>query len=161
MTVSSYIAVPMYPVPITAQTLTVLLLGAIAGPRWGVICVMLWIALAAIGLPVLSDGAGGLDALTGPTAGYIAGFPIAAYLSGRAAETYPNSRIGLLAAFLMAHLIILGLGWAWLSRVVGPSTALEAGVTPFLIGAVVKSLLALLVVRLWPYKWPAQALAKG
>ncbi|MEM9937295.1 MAG: biotin transporter BioY [Pseudomonadota bacterium] len=152
MTVSSYVSVPMYPVPITAQTLTVLLLGAFAGPRLGVVSVLVWIAIAAAGLPVLSDGAGGLEALSGPTAGYIAGFPIAAYLAGVAERTFPSSSLRLFAAFLVAHLVILGLGWAWLSRIVGPATALEVGVTPFLIGAVIKSALALLAIAIWRYR---------
>lgn len=149
LTASSYAAVPMYPVPITAQTLTVLLLGVFAGPRWGAFTVLIWIVLAAIGLPVLSGGTGGIEALTGPTAGYIAAFPIAAGMAGYSVRAMSKRPVKLTIVFIALHGFILCLGWTWLLRFVGPTAALESGVTPFVIGAVAKSILAVAVIWTW------------
>jgi len=146
LTASSYVSVPMYPVPITMQTLAVLMLGAIAGPRLGAAMVVSWLGLAMMGAPVLAGGKGGLLAFAGPTAGYIAAFPIAAFLAGYVARAkHPAVHF---AGFLAVHVVILGMGWAWLSSLIGPQAALAAGVTPFLIGALIKSALgaSLLVV---------------
>lgn len=74
------------PVPITAQTLGVMLAGSFLGRSTGAISLLLFIVLVAIGLPVLSGGRGGFAALVGPSAGYILSFPIAAYAIGWATE---------------------------------------------------------------------------
>lgn len=143
MALAARIAVPMTPVPMTLQTFAVLLAGAVLGVRLGVAAVLLYLALAAVGLPVLSDGASGLAPFTGPTAGYLFAFPVAAGLAGALfdrAET-TASRIALM---LGAHLLILGAGAAWLASRVGVRPALDDGFTPFLIGAGVKSVLAAL-----------------
>jgi biotin transport system substrate-specific component len=69
-------------VPITAQTLGVMLAGAVLGPRKGPLAVLLVLALAAIGLPVLSGGRGGLGVFVGPTAGYLIGWIAGALVVG-------------------------------------------------------------------------------
>lgn len=74
------------PVPITAQTLGVMLAGCFLGKRTAALSLILFIILVAIGLPVLSGGRGGLSALVGPSAGYIFSWPIAAYCIGWASE---------------------------------------------------------------------------
>ncbi|GGO01985.1 biotin transporter BioY [Saccharibacillus kuerlensis] len=74
------------PVPITAQTLGVMLAGGFLGKKTGAISLILFIVLVALGLPVLAGGNGGLAPLIGPTAGYIWSWPIAAFLIGWAAE---------------------------------------------------------------------------
>ena len=71
LTLSSYISVPMVPVPVTMQTLAVTLVGALLGRRLGAITVMAWLAQAMAGLPVLANGAGGIHHFAGPTAGYL------------------------------------------------------------------------------------------
>ena len=141
------VSLPMAPVPMTLQSLAVVLAGGVLGPRWGVAAMVLYLAAAAVGLPVLSDGGGGMAALTGPTAGYLAGFVLAAGAVGMAGRrgwlARPASGIALLST---AHLLILLPGAAWLARGMGWNAALEAGFTPFLIGAVVKSAVAWLVL---------------
>lgn len=134
------LTVPMTPVPMTLQTFAVLLAGVALGPLKGVVAALLYLALGAMGLPVFSDGGGGLDAFTGPTAGYLIAFPLAAGLVGAVSEKPAWRRpVPATALMLVAHLLILGLGAAWLATLIGPSEALAAGFTPFLIGAAVKS----------------------
>lgn len=74
------------PVPITAQTLGVMLAGCFLGKRTGALSLVLFIILVLIGLPVLTGGRGGLGVLVGPSAGYIFSWPIAAYLIGWASQ---------------------------------------------------------------------------
>lgn len=134
--------VPMVPVPMTMQTFAVLLAGAVLGPLWGGAAVLLYLALAAAGLPLLSDGASGLGPFSGATAGYLFAFPVAAAIAGRVADKGGLDRFAPAVAVLTAlHLLILGLGAFWLGTRIGLSEAVAAGFTPFLIGMVVKSAL--------------------
>lgn len=148
MGLAAQVAVPMHPVPMTMQTWAVLLAGGVLGARCGVVSVLVYMLAAALGLPVLSDGASGIERFTGPTAGYLAAFPIGAALAGVAAGRgwlrRPVTGWGVLMA---GHLIILGLGTARLARDLGAQAALEVGFTPLLIGAGLKS--ALVLACLW------------
>src|SRR5687768_8786323 len=83
---SSWIEAPMYPVPMTMQTFAVLLIAGLAGARLAGEITFAWLAQAAIGMPVLAGGAGGLAYFAGPTGGYLAGFLAAAVLVGWIAE---------------------------------------------------------------------------
>lgn len=141
------VSVPMVPVPMTLQSLAVVLAGGVLGPRLGMAAMILYLAAAAVGLPVLSDGRSGIEALSGPTAGYLVGFVLAAAAVGLAVRrgrlTRPIAGIALLSA---AHLLILLPGAAWLARGIGWTDAFAGGFTPFLIGAVVKSATAWLIL---------------
>ncbi|WP_336028777.1 biotin transporter BioY [Geodermatophilus sp. FMUSA9-8] len=75
-------AIPVGAVPITAQTLGVMLAGAVLGARRGFLAVLLFLLLVAVGLPLLSSGAGGLAPFAGVTAGYLFSWPFAAALIG-------------------------------------------------------------------------------
>ena len=140
MALCAQITVPMTPVSMTLQTFAVLLAGAVLGPWRGVASVLLYLALGAAGLPVLSDGAAGFAHFSGSTAGYLFAFPLAALLVGLLIDKAPNlaARFGLMLA---AHVLILTLGAGWLALDIGLAAALEHGVTPFLIGMAVKSAL--------------------
>jgi biotin transport system substrate-specific component len=140
MAVCARVTVPMTPVSMTLQTFAVLLAGAVLGPWRGAASVLLYLAMGAVGLPVFSDGAAGLAVLSGPTAGYLLAFPLAAGMVGALAGR-PAFRPHWAATMLMlaGHLLILAFGAAWLAAVIGGREALAAGVTPFLIGAAVKS----------------------
>ena len=145
---SSWAAVPMVPVPMTLQTYALFTIAGLAGGRLALEIVIVWLAQAAIGLPVLAGGASGIEALTGPTMGYLAGMLGAAPLVGRFAET-PRSWWALALACLGGHALILGLGFAGLVLdSPGFASAFQGGVQPFLLGAVVKSLAAALTVTL-------------
>lgn len=154
LTASSYVAVPLYPVPVTLQTLAVVMMGAVLGWRAGVGVVLAWLALAFMGAPLLSNGGGSPVAFVGPTAGYLASFPTAAALAG----LLPRARTPLgyalgFAGFLGLHGLILAMGWAWLSRLVGAEAAFVSGVVPFLIGSVVKAGLASAILAALPEGW--------
>ena len=139
--------IPMIPAPITLQTFALMVIAGLSGPRMTVGIVALYLAEAAIGLPVLAGGAGGPAALLGPTGGYLAGFlpagAAAALLAGRG-----RSVPVLAAAFVVGHLMILAFGGAWLSLFVGPRAAWVGGVAPFLIGSAIKTAMAVAVVKL-------------
>lgn len=146
---SSWVSAPMYPVPMTMQTFAILLVAGLAGARLGVAIVITWLAQAALGLPFLAEGAGGLDHFAGPTAGYLVGFVVAVIVSGSLAER-PGLRgwLEMLGLFLLGHAIILACGWSRLAMIIGPQPAFDSGVSPFLLGSVLKSFLAVAVIRL-------------
>lgn len=141
---SSWIEVPMVPVPMTMQTFAVTMVGALYGWRLGTITVLAWLGEAMIGLPVLSGGAGGAHHFVGPTAGYLAGFPVAALLVGYLAERgwTAGSLVRGFGVMLLGNALILALGAAWLAMLIGRDQAIALGVLPFLLGAVLKSALA-------------------
>lgn len=141
---SSWVEVPMLPVPMTMQTFAVTLIGALYGWRLGAITVLAWLGEAVVGLPVLAGGAGGIAHFAGPTAGYLFAFPLAAALVGWLAErgwTRGNLLLSF-AAMLLGNAFILVMGGAWLAALIGANDAMTYGVTPFVLGAIVKSALA-------------------
>lgn len=73
-------------VPITAQSLGIMLCGTVLGGRRGALAVLLFLGLTALGLPLLSGGRGGLGVFAGPSVGYLIGFPVAAYVAGWVVE---------------------------------------------------------------------------
>ncbi|MGV0912386.1 biotin transporter BioY [Martelella sp. FOR1707] len=144
LALSSYIEVPMVPVPVTMQTFAVTLVGALYGWRLGGLTIVAWLIEGALGLPVLAGGAAGFAHFMGPTGGYLFAFPIAGMVAGFLAERGWNGhRVGLaFLAMLAGNALCLLLGAAWLSLMIGVGAAFTAGVLPFLIGAVLKSALA-------------------
>lgn len=138
------VTVPGSPVPQSLQTLAVLAAGLALGPRWGLAAGLIYLAAGALGLPVFAGGSSGLAALSGPTAGYLVGFPLAAFLVGAGSRDLGPRPVwrtvpGVLGLGLAGHLLILTLGWAGLALRIDPAEALSAGVTPFLWGMAVKS----------------------
>lgn len=151
LTVSSYVSLPMVPVPVTLQTLVVVLLGAVAGPRAGAAIVMAWLGLALAGAPVLAGGKTGLLAFAGPTAGYLFAFPVAAFLAGFLPKGQALAQHGVrFAGFLGLHVLILALGGGWLAMLSTPEIALASGVVPFLAGSLLKSALAAAMIAAMP-----------
>jgi len=150
LTASSWVSVPMIPVPMTLQTLAVMLVGALYGWRLGVLTILVWLALGALGLPVLAGGTGGIARFLGLTGGYLLAFPLAGALTGWLAERgWDGERVSLaFAAMLIAHALCLLLGGAWLAATVGVQKAIAVGVSPFVPGAVVKSVLGAALLKL-------------
>ena len=138
------IQLPFSPVPITGQTMAVLLVGALLGSRRGALAVLAYIAEGLAGLPVFAGGAAGLARLFGPTGGYLVGFVAAAFLVGWLAERGWDRRFGTtLAAMTLGNLVIYAVGVVWLAVFVGGlSRAWSLGVLPFLPGDVIKIILA-------------------
>lgn len=144
------------PVPITAQSLGVMLAGCILGAKRGTAAVLLVLLLVAIGLPVLSGGRGGLAVFAGPTAGYIVGWAIGAFVCGLIAERFVKEEQGELTqllAFLAASIIggiavvyLFGIPWlAYMSGKAFFETALASLV--FLPGDLTKAFVAMLAGR--------------
>ena len=142
LAVAAQIAVPMVPVPVTMQSLAVLGLGIAMGPRLGATAVLAYLAEGAAGLPVFAGLSGGLAHLAGPTAGYLVSFVPAAWLAGRLSQTgWGRTAAGSFTAYMLGHAVILAMGTAYLAAFTGLAQAVALGVTPFLVGSVVKSLL--------------------
>ncbi|WP_027487130.1 biotin transporter BioY [Allorhizobium undicola] len=141
---ASRISVPMLPVPITMQTFALTMIGVLYGWRLALATVLAWLGQAALGLPVLANGAGGVAPFFGPTAGYLASFPVIVVLVGFLAQQGWTGRrvVSSFIAHFSANLLCLLIGWAWLAGIMGAEKAFFAGVAPFMVGAVLKSALA-------------------
>ncbi|MDD5711728.1 MAG: biotin transporter BioY [Smithellaceae bacterium] len=148
--VGAYIVIPLPLVPITGQTLFVNLAGLLLGGYWGALSQVVYILLGVMGLPVFDGGKAGLGVLFGPTGGYLIGFVLAAYAIGK---LVPRSGDPGLAKLLLAMLIGIALvyipGVLQLSFVakLGLTKALMVGAVPFLIGDVIKIVLAALIYK--------------
>ncbi len=147
------IAVPGSPVPVTGQTLAVVLTAAALGPLRGMAGQLAYVLLGAVGLPFYSKSASGFAHVLGPTGGYLVGFIPAAFLVGLAAR-HGFDRVAWKAVplFLAGQLVILSIGVPWLC-VAAPldlATALHKGFLPFLPGGLLKATIA----GLWmPLAW--------
>ena len=144
---------PFTPVPITLQTLAVLLTGAALGSRRGGLAMLVYLAEGAIGLPVFAGGTGGFPILLGPTAGYLWAFPIAAFVVGLLCERGLDRRVVTSAfAMLPGTLIIYALGVSWLAIFLHISflKALTFGLLPFIPGDLLKLVIA---AALLPLAW--------
>ena len=144
LAVASRISVPMVPVPITMQTFSITMIGALYGWRLGTLTVLAWLGEAALGLPMLTNGSGGLAPFFGPTAGYLVSFPIVAAVAGWFSERgWTGARyIRSFVAHLIANVLCLAIGGAWLAALIGAEKGWLFGVAPFILGAVLKSALA-------------------
>ena len=141
---------PFTPVPVSGQTLAVLLTGTVLGSCRGLLSVVSYISLGVAGLPVFAGGAGP-GYLAGPTGGYLAGFAAAAYVTGWLAERGWDRKASTAALSMTAGNIMIYLfGLAWLSRLVEPDDLLQAGFYPFLAGDLLKIALA---TALLPAVW--------
>ncbi len=138
------VQLPFSPVPITAQTFAVLMIGALFGARRGSLCVLVYLIEGAVGLPVFAMARGGLAVLLGPTGGYLAGFVAAAYVTGLLAENRWDRRAGTtVLAMILGNIVIYAFGLAWLCCLMGVSRAvLTVGLYPFIIGDILKIALA-------------------
>lgn len=150
---------PFTPVPLTLQTLAVLLVGAALGSRLGFLALLAYLAEGTLGLPVFAGGTGGLAKLLGPTGGFLLAFPFAAGLVGLLVERFglDRSLFGTFLAMLAGNalLYLLGLPWLalWLSgagKAVGMGALLAMGLLPFVPGDLVKAVLAALLL---PQAW--------
>ena len=155
--ISIPIPIPLFPVPVTLQTLAVLLAGAVMR-RYAIIPVMLYLILGGLGLPVFHNGMAGIGVLFGPTGGYLIGFIPAVLVAGLAYE-YSNRWVRITGLLLAtAFIYIFGLSWLIFSTGMSVSAAIVAGMIPFLPGDAVKGFVTYLIAsRLQKYpEWPAR-----
>ena len=151
LAVSAQFKIPLYPVPVTGQTLVVLLIGMVYGPRLGGVTIAAYLLQGVIGLPVFAGGAFGIATLLGPTGGYLGGFLIAAIVLGFLAERgMGRGIVSTMVAMMIGNLIIYVAGASWLASFIGAQKALTAGVFPFLYGDVLKLAVA---AGLMPVAW--------
>jgi biotin transport system substrate-specific component len=137
---------PISPVPITGQTFAVLILAALLGSRRGVLAILAYLAEGALGLPVFAGGIG-LAALIGPTGGYLVGFIVVAYIVGRLAEMGWDRRVSTtMAAMLAGEIVLYTFGVCWLAIMTNIRTALMVGLYPFIVGDILKVILAAAVL---------------
>jgi biotin transport system substrate-specific component len=133
------IPLPFTPVPVTLQTLAVVLTGALLGSRRGAITILLYLAEGFAGLPVFSLGSAGIAHLLGPTGGYLVGFVAAAWLTGFLVERgFAGAVPGALLTLIAGHLVPYLGGVAWLGVAVGLPRAVSLGFLPFLPGDALK-----------------------
>jgi biotin transport system substrate-specific component len=148
MAAQASVPIPGSPVPVTGQTLALLLVGFFLGARRGALALALYIAEGVAGLPVFAGGAAGPGVLVGPTAGYLLSFPAAAWVAGALAS--PRSSVArIVLASLASHAVIFAGGLAVLARFVGPGNAVATGLLPFLPGEAIKIASALVILRGW------------
>jgi len=161
LTANYAVPVPGSPVPVTGQTFSVLLVGGALGFRRGILATLLYVVIGFF-LPVYAQHASGIGTIAtvtsghlvlGATGGYLVGFVLAAALVGRLAELgWDRNLVGAIAAMAIGNFVIYLIGVPWLMAVTGASlaTAIAQGVTPFIVGDIVKLLLA---GAAFPFAW--------
>lgn len=148
LTASAKVQVPFFPVPMTMQTMVVLLLGMTLEPWLALATVLFYLGQGALGLPVFAgtpEKGIGLAYMAGPTGGYLAGFALSAFAVSWIAARQRDLP-GLAMAALMGFALIYLPGVLWLSSLIGLEQALLAGVAPFVLGDVLKAALAVAIV---------------
>ncbi|MDO5720660.1 MAG: biotin transporter BioY [Actinomycetaceae bacterium] len=148
------VSIPLWPVPITGQTLGVMLVGAILGARRGALSLTTYLVLGVIGLPWFANFSGGPASIISPSFGYIIGFIPTAFVIGYLSEKQWDRRPALsMAAFGIASIIpfIVGIPYLWVvlhfaGTTLGFSATLHAGFTPFIIGGIIKWLIGAAVL---------------
>ena len=151
-------------VPITAQSLGIMLCGTVLGAKRGALAVLLFLLLVAIGLPLLSGGRGGLGVFASPTVGFLVGFPVAAFVAGLVTERLP-APVGWaagLGALVGGVVVLYAFGITGLSVMLDKTMA-EAAlmVTAFLPGDMIKVVLAGLVTHSLARMRPGVLLSRG
>ncbi len=137
------VPVPLTPVPITLQTLFVILAGVVLGPRAGAASMALYVGMGAVGAPVFSNGGAGLAWLLGPTGGYLLSYPASAFAAGWVASGWRSRRgtaLLLIAGLAVGVLVQYAGGLLQLGLLTGRpfGEVLAMGALPFLFGEAIK-----------------------
>ncbi|MBR0899175.1 biotin transporter BioY [Bradyrhizobium tropiciagri] len=159
LTLSAKVTVPFFPVPLSMQTFVAIGLGLALGPVRGGAAVLFYLAQGAVGLPVFAGTPQqglGLAYMVGPTGGYLAGFFVQAVVAGLFAQRgWDRQPLTAMVAALVAAATIYLTGLPWLGTVIGfDKPVIAYGLTPFVLGDVVKAMLAALI---FPMAWKAIA----
>lgn len=133
------IPLPFTPVPVTLQTLAVLMAGCLLGSGRGALAVLAYLGEGFAGLPVFSAGRAGIAHLLGPTGGYLLGFLAAAFVVGVCAERGASrSWLGTWAMLILGNIVLYIPGVVWLGAYTGMGRALSLGLAPFVAGDLLK-----------------------
>jgi biotin transport system substrate-specific component len=151
-------------VPITAQSLGVMLCGTVLGARRGALAVGLFLIVTLAGLPLLAGGRGGLGVLASPTVGYIIGFPVAAFVAGLVTAQWraPVALAAAVGSVLGGIIVLNALGILGMSVMLDKSLS-EAALlaAPYLVGDSIKAVLAGLVTQAIAKARPEALLSRG
>jgi biotin transport system substrate-specific component len=151
LTVSAKVQVPLPFVPMTMQTLVVLIIGASYGWRLGGATVALYLAEGAMGIPVFANTppmVAGIAYLAGPTGGFLLGFLAAALVMGFMAERgWDRSLLRVAVMMTIGHAVILLVGFGWLSVLLPVAKAWSVGIAPFIAATIVKTALAVALMQ--------------
>ena len=154
LTLSAKTKVVLGPVDLSLQTLAVMLIAATFGMRLGVATVLLYLAEGAMGWPVFQgtpEKGIGIFYMMGSTGGFLAGFVVMAAIVGWAADRgWDRSFFSFLAVLLVAEVVMMAMGFAWLSTLIGADKAWTFGVAPFIVPDLVKVGLAAAIM---PAAW--------
>ena len=149
LAVSSKIKIPFYPVPMTMQTLIVLIIGVAFGWKLGLATISLYLFEGIVGLPVFSGSPEkgiGLVYFTGPTMGYLIGFLVAVYISGK--FVYDNNLVKTFFKLFFATSLIYILGIIWLGSLIGwDKPVFQLGAKPFLLAELFKILIVTFTIN--------------
>ena len=151
LAISAQIKIPLYPVPVTGQTLVVLMIGMAYGSRLGAATLLAYLVEGGMGLPVFAGGGAGWATLAGPTGGYLIGFLVAAFILGLLAERgMGRGPVSTALAMIVGTALIYVFGVTHLSGFIGFEKAVAAGLLPFLYGDALKLVVA---AGLMPLAW--------
>jgi len=143
--IGALLFLPLYPVPITLQTLFTYLSGAVLGPWLGALSQVIYIVLGGIGLPVFAGGKAGFGTLVGPTGGYLLGFIAASFVVGKTADLHKRpAAIRIASSFILGTAVIYGCGILQLAQWMNGDLqhAALVGVLPFIPGDALKIVIA-------------------
>lgn len=150
LTLSAKTKVVLGPVDMNLQTLAVLLISSALGWRLGLATVLLYLAQGAAGFPVFQstpEKGIGMVYMLGATGGYLAGFVVMAAIVGWAADRgWDRSAFKLFGAMLVAEIVMMAMGFAWLATLIGPEKSWQFGVLPFIVSDLIKIGLASAIV---------------
>lgn len=160
------LVIPAIAVPITAQSMGPMLAGGVLGAKRGGLALVLFVALVAVGLPLLSGGRGGFGALVGPWSGFIYGWVLAAFVAGWLTERF-YARLNFVSAFLISALagigVVYAVGVPWFAAMSGIPLreAFLASAISFIPGDLIKAGVAAAVIvtvrRAYPLIRPSEA----
>ncbi len=144
----SQIQIPLKPVPITLQTVAIMLIGLTYKPRQAFEVIFAYLLLGATGVPVFSEFSGGYAYLLGPTGGYFVGFLVAAPLTAWIFSKITHKTWGgIFASCIVGQAMIYIFGVAWLTKFIGFDAAIQSGVVPFILPGVFKTILLASIVK--------------
>lgn len=148
LTLAAKTQVPFWPVPMTLQSLAVMVLAVVMGPRMALAAILTYMAAGAAGLPVFAGTPAkgiGLAYMMGPTGGFLVGFVLATIVTGVLGQG--RGMIGRTLAMLAGTTVLYAAGLAWLANFVPADNLLAVGVLPFMPGDIVKIVIGVLLVE--------------
>lgn len=136
LALSGQLCIPFLPVPVTFETMAVLLLAICLGPQLACAASLVYLAEGLMGIPVFAGFRAGLPVLLGMTGGYLLSFPLAAYIAGRLAMQHKF--FSLFCAGVASSFIVLSSGTLFLSHFIGLQSAFTFGFKPFILIEIIK-----------------------